>query len=166
MDSPNYWHFISQLGIVLYRNHMVLGRQGSAALEIPNHWISPSVTSVKAFKMKNRNNISLDSSNPNQKRRYGRNSQAYHPKVTLSRFFELNYFKLAITSLRMIEMDIWENKNVEHNFQVIFSVQSTRVLLFFIFRFQPSGSHRIFGSHSFGSEYLSVISVACKCVDQ
>ena len=43
MESPNFWHFISQLGTVLYRNHMVLGRQRSAALEIPNHWISPNL---------------------------------------------------------------------------------------------------------------------------
>ena len=110
------------------------------------------VTSVKAFKMKNRNNISLDSSNPNQKRRYGRNSQAttlpsQSDLIAIFRveLFKIVYFTLAITSLRMIEMDIWENKNVEHSFQVIFSVQSTRVLLFFIFRFQPPGSHRIFG---------------------
>ena len=46
MNSPNFWHFISQLGIVLYRNQMVLDQQGSAALEIPNHWISPTVNSI------------------------------------------------------------------------------------------------------------------------
>ena len=43
MDPPNFWHFISQLGAVLYQNHMVLDRQGSATLEIPNHWISPTL---------------------------------------------------------------------------------------------------------------------------
>ena len=42
MDSLNFWQFIEQLGIVFYRNHMVPDRQGSAAHEILNHWMSPS----------------------------------------------------------------------------------------------------------------------------
>ena len=34
MHSPNFWYFISQVGTVLYRIHMVPDRQGSAAHEI------------------------------------------------------------------------------------------------------------------------------------
>ena len=34
MESPDFWHFISQLGTVLYRKHIVPGRQESAALKI------------------------------------------------------------------------------------------------------------------------------------
>ena len=41
IESPNFWHFISQLGTVLYRNHKVPGRQGSAALEIQKIIESP-----------------------------------------------------------------------------------------------------------------------------
>ena len=37
-ESPNFWHVISQLTTTLYWN-----QQGSAAHEIPNHWISPSL---------------------------------------------------------------------------------------------------------------------------
>ena len=37
MDSPNFGYFILLLGTVLYRNHMVPGRNGSAAHEIQNH---------------------------------------------------------------------------------------------------------------------------------
>ena len=33
-ESPDFSHFIYQLGTVIYRNHMVLDRQGSAAHEI------------------------------------------------------------------------------------------------------------------------------------
>ena len=43
VDSPNFWYFILLLGTVLYRNHMVPDRQGSAAHEIPDHWISPTL---------------------------------------------------------------------------------------------------------------------------
>ena len=39
MNSPNFWHFIYQLGTILYRNHMVPDQQ--VAHEIPNHWNSP-----------------------------------------------------------------------------------------------------------------------------
>ena len=42
-DSPNFWHVISQLRAVPHRIRMVSDRQGSAAHEIPNHWISPSL---------------------------------------------------------------------------------------------------------------------------
>ena len=34
-ESPDFLHFIEQLGTALYRNHMIPDRQGSAAHE--NH---------------------------------------------------------------------------------------------------------------------------------
>ena len=71
MDAPNFWHFISQLGAVLYRNHVVLGRQGSAALEIPNHWISPTLSPtdrlVPVFCLKNQNGIFSRSFSANER---------------------------------------------------------------------------------------------------
>ena len=42
-DSSNVWHLISQLRTVLNRIQMVPDWQGSAAHEIPNHWISPTL---------------------------------------------------------------------------------------------------------------------------
>ena len=41
--SPKFCHVISQVRTTLYWNHIVHDRQGSAAHEIPNHWISPSL---------------------------------------------------------------------------------------------------------------------------
>ena len=43
MESPNFWHVISHFRTTLYWNHIVPDRQGSAAHEIPNHGISPSL---------------------------------------------------------------------------------------------------------------------------
>ena len=39
-ESPNFCHVISQLKTTLNWKHIVPDRQGSAAHEIPNHWIS------------------------------------------------------------------------------------------------------------------------------
>ena len=50
IDLPNFSHCVSKLRSVLYRNHMVPGRQRSAAHEIPNHWVFPS---SKAFRAEN-----------------------------------------------------------------------------------------------------------------
>ena len=55
----NMSHIIKHLGTVLYRNHVVPDRQGSAAHEIPNHWISPSQSSFKrsSANVKSENNM-------------------------------------------------------------------------------------------------------------
>ena len=47
--TPNFsiWYMISKLRTILYWNHIVLDRQGSAVYENPNHWISPTLGSVK-----------------------------------------------------------------------------------------------------------------------
>ena len=42
-ESPNFWHVITQLRTTFFWNQIVPDRQGSAAHEIPNHWISPSL---------------------------------------------------------------------------------------------------------------------------
>ena len=44
-ESPNFWHVISQLRTTLYCNHIVHDREGSAAHEILNHCISPTLSS-------------------------------------------------------------------------------------------------------------------------
>ena len=45
-ESPNIWHVISQLRTTLCWNHIVPDLQGSAAHEIPNHWISPRIAEI------------------------------------------------------------------------------------------------------------------------
>ena len=45
-ESPNFWHVISQLWTNLYWNNIVPDRQGSAAHEILNYWISPSLCDI------------------------------------------------------------------------------------------------------------------------
>ena len=53
MESPDFWHFISQLGTVLYWNHIVPARQRSAAHEILKIIVSPLVytlTLTEAYK--------------------------------------------------------------------------------------------------------------------
>ena len=43
MESPDFWHFILLQVTVLYRNHMVPDRRGSAAHEIKKIIESPLV---------------------------------------------------------------------------------------------------------------------------
>ena len=58
-ESPNFWHVNSQLRTTLYWNHIVPDRQGSAAHEIPNHWISPTQTPPQIIFCKNCGHPSL-----------------------------------------------------------------------------------------------------------
>ena len=54
-----FW-IILLLATVLYRNHMVPDRQGSAAHEIPNHWISPSLIDDKKDRIANKSWLVFD----------------------------------------------------------------------------------------------------------
>ena len=48
-ESPNFWHVTSKLRTTLYWNHIV--PEGSAAHEIPNHLISPTLTLTLIWKL-------------------------------------------------------------------------------------------------------------------
>ena len=48
-ESPNFWHFISQLGSILYQIIIVPDWQGSALHEIPFHCISLVYSNSRAW---------------------------------------------------------------------------------------------------------------------